>query len=206
VNGVVKKQYFLYGPHAEANIKNGNGRTYPIPVLEKNVNRLNEKDIPMKRMLGECGHPSNIEINYERVTHCTESLVMDGNLAIGKSFIYEEGLGKIIRSFIDRGTKVCTSTRGTGTLKDNIVQNDYFWKTNDLVHDPSGPSCFLDMVAESKDWVIENGLLVEKDRDQLLKKLDKVILEHQFSIDDRKAAFLKLFNDSLTKIQNKLLL
>lgn len=146
---------------------------------------------------------NSLDINYERVTHCTESLVMDGNLAIGKSFIFEEGLGKIIRTLIDRGTKICTSTRGTGTLKESVVQNDFLWKTNDLVHDPSGPSCFLDIVAESKEWVIENGLLVEKDRDELLKKVDKVILEHQFSIEDRRAAFLKLFNETINKIKNK---
>ena len=203
VNDKPVKNYYLYGPHADFNIENGNGRTYPLEVGIRNVNRLNEKDIPMKRMLGECGHPDKLDINYERVTHCVESLIMDGTKAIGKSYIYGEGLGKIIRTLMDRGTKICTSTRGTGTVKNGIVQNDFLWKTNDLVHDPSGPSCFLDVVAESKEWIIENGLLVEKDRDDLLVKVDKVILEHQFSIEDRQSAFLKLFNETINKIKLK---
>ena len=71
------KNYWLIGPHAEGGIVNGNGRTYPVPVVAKEVKRLNEKEIPNKRMLGELSHPSTIDINYERVSHLTTELKME---------------------------------------------------------------------------------------------------------------------------------
>ena len=203
VSGQVVKKYYLYGPHAESEIVNGNGRRYPRAVIERNVVRLNEKEIPNKRMLGELGHPDNMDINYERVSHITEILKMDGNIAVGKSLVIDTPMGKIIKSMMDVGVKICTSTRGMGTLKENIVQNDFMWKTNDLVHDPSAPSAVLDTICENKDWVLENGILTEKQRELVLVEVEKVILEHQFSKEDRQAAFLKLFSDTMTKIKGK---
>lgn len=203
-DGKTVKKYWLIGPHAEGDVINGNGRRYPVPVIEKNVIRLNEKEIPQNRMLGEVGHPSDIEIHYERVSHITKELKMEKNIAVGKSLVIDTPMGKITKSLMDVGVKVCTSTRGLGTLKENIVQNDFFWKCNDLVHDPSAPSAYLSSVCESRmEWVLEEGLLTEKEMQDTISEVNKVIIEHQFSKEDRSAAFLKLFQDTLNKIKTK---
>jgi len=197
------KKYWLNGPHADSEIKNGNGRIYPRTVVESNVIRLNKSEIPQNRLLGECGHPQNVDITYERVSHLIKELRMDNNIAYGKSLVLDTPLGKVIKSLMDEGVKVGTSTRGTGTVKNSIVQGDWFWKTNDLVHDNSGPSCLLDNICENREWVFENGLLTEKEREVIKTQVDKVVLEHQFSIEDRASAFLKLFNETIHKISLK---
>ena len=144
-----------------------------------------------------------MDITYERVSHLIKELRMDNNIAYGKSLVLDTPLGKVIKSLMDEGVKVGTSTRGTGTVKNSIVQGDWFWKTNDLVHDNSGPSCLLDNICENREWVFENGLLTEKEREVIKTQVDKVVLEHQFSIEDRASAFLKLFNETIHKISLK---
>ena len=198
------KNYWLIGPHAEGGIVNGNGRTYPVPVVAKEVKRLNEKEIPNKRMLGELSHPSTIDINYERVSHLTTELKMENNIAQGRSLVLDTPMGKITKSLMDVGVKICTSTRGLGTLRESIVQNDWRWKCNDLVHDPSAPSAVLDAICENRlEWVLEDGLLTEKEVTETIAEVNKVIIEHQFSIEDRQSAFLKIFTDVLTNIKKK---
>jgi hypothetical protein len=202
-DGKPVKKYWLNGPHADSEVFNGNDRMYPKVVVEKNVLRMNQKEIPQNRLLGECGHPNNVDITYERVSHLIKELKMDGNIAYGRSLVLDTPLGKVIKSLMDEGVKVGTSTRGTGTVKNKIVQGDWYWKTNDLVHDQSGPSCLLSNIYENREWVFENGLLTEKERENIIAEVDKVIVEHQFSIEDRQSAFLKLFNDTLNKIKQK---
>ncbi len=46
-----------------------NGRMYPFPVLEKEVNRYNEEYVKTKRALGELGHPDGPTVNLDRVSH-----------------------------------------------------------------------------------------------------------------------------------------
>ena len=41
----------------QADIKNRNGRVYPMDVLDKEVKRYNEEYIKNKRAFGELGHP-----------------------------------------------------------------------------------------------------------------------------------------------------
>lgn len=203
-DGKPVKKYYLSGVHAEAEVKNGNGRIYPLPVLEKNIIRLNEKDIPYRRMLGELSHPNNLDINYERVSHLTIDLKLEGNQAIGKSLVMDTPLGRIVKNLMDEDVKIGTSTRGAGTLKQSIVQNDYFWKCNDLVHDPSAPNATLSAICENRlEWVLEEGVLTEKEVQDVVSEVNKVIIEHQFSIEDRQSAFLKIFQNTLNKIKTK---
>ena len=52
-----EKDYWISGTFLEAETKNKNGRIYPLPILEKEVNRYNEEKVLKNRAFGECSHP-----------------------------------------------------------------------------------------------------------------------------------------------------
>lgn len=201
--GKMIKNLYLSGPHLQAVDKNQNERSYPYPVVEREVNKVNEMYIKNNRFLGELNHPNDLEINLERVSHMTTVLKMDGNIAYGKSKVLDTPLGLIAKKICEGGAKLGVSSRGAGTLKNGIVQNDYSLKCVDIVSDPSGQKCFVEGIMESKEWVMENGILTEKQYDESRKALDKIIVECKFSIEDKRAAFLNLFQKTLQQIGKK---
>ncbi len=78
------KNYKIRGVFMQADIKNRNGRVYPMEVLEKEVQRYNEKFIDENRAYGELGHPDGPTVNLERVSHMVTSLKPDGkNIYLG---------------------------------------------------------------------------------------------------------------------------
>lgn len=203
INDKEIRKHYIVGPHLDADIKNGNGRVYPRAIIDREVKRLMETKIKQNRLMGELNHPASVEINLERVSHLTKDLKMEGNIAVGKSLLLDTPMGKIAQALVDGGAKIGVSSRGVGTLKESIVQNDYSLICIDIVSDPSGPSCFVDNIMENKEWVFENGILTEKERQVVVAEVEKIIVETQYSIDDRKAAFLKLFNDAVFSIKSK---
>jgi len=73
-----KKNYKLKGIFLQGDIKNRNGRVYPVEVLEKEVKRYNKEFIAENRGYGELGHPERPTVNLERVSHMVTSLERDG--------------------------------------------------------------------------------------------------------------------------------
>ena len=65
-----KSNYKIKGIFLQGNIKNRNGRVYPVEVLEKEVNRYNKEFVDENRAYGELGHPdgSNSQ-SGKSVTH-----------------------------------------------------------------------------------------------------------------------------------------
>lgn len=204
VSGMTKvKKYYLQGPMIESDTKNHNGRIYPRSVLEREVKKINETKIKQNRFVGELLHPASSELGLN-VSHLIKELRMDGNIGYGKALVLDTPCGKIIKAMMDEGIKLGVSSRGLGTLKESIVQNDYRLVTIDCVFDPSAPSAFVDNLIESrKDWIMENGILTEKDVEEVIQKSDQIIIEHRFSVEEKQAAFMTLFNSVLNKIVTK---
>ena len=69
-----KKNHFIEGIFLQSDIKNRNGRVYPVNILEKEVHRYNESYISKDRALGELGHPEGPTVNLDRVSHKIVSL------------------------------------------------------------------------------------------------------------------------------------
>ena len=63
-----KRTTRLRGVFMQADIKNRNGRVYPMEVLNKEVKRYNKEYINEKRAFGELGHPDTT-VNLERASH-----------------------------------------------------------------------------------------------------------------------------------------
>ena len=166
VNG--KKNYKIRGVFLQSEIKNRNGRVYEKEILEKEVSRYNAEFINKKRAFGELGHPDSPTVNLERVSHMITTLYPDGTNFIGEAKIMNTPYGKIVKGLIDEGAQLGVSSRGMGSLSQiggvNYVGRDFYLATAaDIVADPSAPDAFVEGIMESKNWVWDNGVLVEKD-------------------------------------------
>ena len=162
-----QKDYKIKGIFLQSNIKNRNGRIYPKEVLDKEVTRYNKEFINKKRAFGELGHPDGPTVNLERVSHMITKLYPDGNNFIGEAKIMNTPYGKIVKGLIDEGAQLGVSSRGMGSLVNrgngNIVKDDFYLATAaDIVADPSAPDAFVEGIMEGKEWVWENGALIEK--------------------------------------------
>jgi len=170
-------------------LKNRNGRVYPKQILEQEVARYNREFINKKRAFGELGHPDGPTVNLERVSHMITSLTPDGANFIGEAKIMDTPYGKIVKGLIDEGAQLGVSSRGMGSIIQrngaNYVKDDFYLATAaDIVADPSAPDAFVEGIMESKEWVWDNGKLVERDieawkqqiREAKQRKLDEVKL------------------------------
>ena len=163
-----KKDYKIKGVFLQSNIKNRNGRIYPKEILAKEVTRYNKEFINKKRAFGELGHPDGPTVNLERVSHMITKLYPDGDNFIGEAKVMNTPYGKIVKGLIDEGAQLGVSSRGMGSLVNrggkNYVKDDFYLATAaDIVADPSAPDAFVEGIMEGKEWVWENGALIEKD-------------------------------------------
>jgi len=196
-----KKSLFIEGIFLQGNIKNRNGRMYPMETLRKEVERYNESNIVSGRALGELGHPDGPTVNLDRVSHKIVSLKESGSNFIGKAKILNTPMGKIASNLIEEGVKLGVSSRGIGSLKQtkegfNVVGEDFMLATAaDIVADPSAPDAFVEGIMEGKDWVWDGGVLREKYAERTYKTINTLV--DQKALDEKK---LSLFNDFLSNL------
>ena len=195
-----EKNYLIRGPFIEANIKNKNNRIYPSPVIKPQVEKYQEL-IKNNRAVGELNHPSTLEIDPKNISHKTTKLEWDGdNIVFGEARITKTPYGMIVRSLMDEGIKLGVSSRGSGTLKEGVVQKDYRYVCNDIVWEPSAPAAFVEGVLEAKtEWVLENGILVEKDIEELQEDLSN------FKTKDINKVVTHVFEKALNKAAQRTL-
>ena len=194
------KEYFIEGIFLQSNLKNRNGRVYPIEILDKEIKRYNKEYVAKNRAFGELGHPDSPTINLDRVSHMIKELKRDGDNFIGKAKIMDTPYGKIVKSLIDEGATLGVSSRGMGSLAQkngvSMVQDDFTLATAaDIVADPSAPNAFVEGVMEAKEWVMVDGKFVEKD----LLEAQRII--RKTSSKNLNEAKLKLFADFLNKVK-----
>ena len=180
------KNYKIRGIFMQADIKNRNGRIYPMEVLNEEVKKYNKNFIEQNRAFGELGHPDGPTVNLERVSHMITSLKPDGKNFIGEAKIMDTPMGKIVKNLMDEGAKLGVSSRGMGSLKQkdgaNVVSDDFYLATAaDIVADPSAPNAFVEGIMEGKEWVWNNGALVEAHVADLKKKFD--VKKHQRQVN-----------------------
>ena len=195
------KRLCIEGVFLQGGIKNRNGRMYPVDILEREVNRYNNTFVKQGRALGELGHPEGPTVNLDRVSHKITSLVREGNNFRGKATLLSTPMGKIASSLIDEGVKLGVSSRGVGSLKEDlhgckVVGEDFMLATAaDIVADPSAPDAFVSGIMEGKEWVWEGGIL----REQLAEKTQNRIntLVDQKALEEHK---LQLFQDFLANL------
>ena len=95
------RDYKIKGIFMQADVKNRNGRVYPMEVLQKEVNRYNKEYINEKRAFGELGHPDGPTVNLERASHMITGLYPDGKNFIGEAKVLSTPMGNIVKSLMD---------------------------------------------------------------------------------------------------------
>jgi len=194
-----KKDYKIKGIFMQADIKNKNGRVYPMEILQKEVKRYNEEFINEKRAYGELGHPEGPTINLERASHMITALYADGKNFIGEAKILATPMGEIVKTLMDEGAKLGVSSRGMGSLEEkkdgaSYVRNDFYLATAaDIVSDPSAPSAFVEGIMEGKEWVWNHGALVQSELVEMKERINTRIRKKQTLEQNLEfAKFLKL--------------
>jgi hypothetical protein len=196
-----KKSLYIEGVFLQGDIKNRNGRMYPMETLRREVTRYNENHVQSGRALGELGHPDGPTVNLDRVSHKIVSLRESGSNFIGKAKILSTPMGKIAESLISEGVKLGVSSRGIGSLKltregINVVGEDFMLATAaDIVADPSAPDAFVSGIMEGKEWVWDGGILREKYATKTYARINTLV--DQKKLDEQK---LDLFNDFLNNL------
>ena len=194
-----KKEYKIRGVFLQSEIKNRNGRVYPTEVLVREVNRYTKEFINKNRAFGELGHPDGPTVNLERVCHMVKSLTQDGKDFIGEAKIMDTPYGKIVKGLIDEGAQLGVSSRGMGSLVQkggaNYVGKDFYLATAaDIVADPSATDAFVEGIMESKEWIWNNGVLVEKELDMWKREIEQT---KRHALAEAKANVFKKFIQNL---------
>ena len=195
------KKLYIEGVFLQGELKNRNGRMYPIQTLAREVGRYNEAFVNKGRALGELGHPDGPTVNLDRVSHKITSLVQEGNNFRGKAQILSTPMGKIASSLLDEGVKLGVSSRGVGSLQTTsegckIVGEDFQLATAaDIVADPSAPDAFVNGIMEGREWVWEGGILREQLATQTKKRINTLV--DQKTLEENK---LQLWSDFLSNL------
>ncbi len=198
-----KKDFFIEGIFMQADLKNRNGRIYPMPVMEKEVNRYVKEYVDTKRAFGELGHPESPSINLDRISHMITELKRDGSNIVGRAKILETPMGNIARNIIQGGGALGVSSRGMGSLKDRNgimeVQDDFTLATAaDIVADPSAPGAFVNGIMEGVEWIWDNGLLKAQQIELYKEEIEKAAAKPNKRVLEE--TMLRTWSDFLSKL------
>jgi len=193
------KSYKIRGVFMQADIKNRNGRVYPVETLAKEVKRYTNEFINKKRAFGELGHPDGPTVNLERVSHMITSLKPEGKNFVGEAKIMDTPYGKIVKNLIDEGAQLGVSSRGMGSIQQsqgkNIVGRDFYLATAaDIVADPSAPDAFVEGIMEGKEWVWDNGMLKSKSVEEYKEEIERTKRQELAEVKS------KIFTDFINKL------
>ena len=183
-----EKEMKIKGIFMQADIKNRNGRVYPMAVLQKEVDRYNKEFVAEGRAFGELGHPDGPTVNLDRVSHMVTSLEPDGKNFIGEAKLLSTPMGEIAKALIKDGGKLGVSSRGMGSLESrngaNYVKNDFYLATAaDIVADPSAPKAFVEGIMEGKEWVWSNGILKEVEVEQIKEDIEADVRKKTYNFE-----------------------
>ena len=189
-----EKSYKIRGIFMQGDIKNRNGRVYPMEILTKEVKNYNNKFVSENRAYGELGHPEGPTVNLERVSHLVTELYPDGKNIVGEARILETPMGKIVKTLMDDGCKLGVSSRGMGSLDERdgakYVRSDFYLAAAaDIVADPSAPSAFVQGIMEGKEWVWNHGSLIEAHVAEVKRSFD--VKKRQRQANESALAFAK---------------
>ena len=158
-----KKNYAIQGIFAQAEKKNRNGRIYPMPIIEKAVNKYDTEQVQRGRAVGELNHPEGPTVNLDKVSHKINKLEFQGNDVVGEASILKTPMGEVVKGLLDGDVTFGVSTRGMGSLSQRnnamVVNDDYILNAVDIVQDPSAPGAFVNGIMEGVEWVWNNGII-----------------------------------------------
>jgi hypothetical protein len=146
-NNPTDKRVRVQGKLQEADVKNGNGRVYPLDILKKQVDDYIKGPVASKTATGELDHPEASIINLSNVSHLITKVWWEGNDVMGELMLLSTPSGKIAQEIIAAGIPLGISSRGMGSVKqigETVeVQDDFELLCWDLVSVPSTPKAYM---------------------------------------------------------------
>ena len=156
---VAKGGLILSGRFQTAGVKNGNGRVYSRPILEREMKTYHNL-VQERRALGELDHPEDSVINLRNASHLVTDVWWDGNDVMGKVEVLNTPSGNILKGLVESGVKLGISSRGLGTVTENgdisEVNDDFQLICFDFVSEPSTPGAFMMKEAKNNEPNIFN--------------------------------------------------
>ena len=175
-----EKEYFVHGIFMRAEAENKNHRKYPKHILEKQVNKFISESVNTGSSFGELTHPEHLDVDPYKTSHRITMLEWDSNAVYGKAKILDNPTGNIAKSLIQDGVgKISMSSRGSGSVKEGFVQDDYRLITVDLVLNPSVVDAVMTMIREKEELLLDNnvdemtlGILIEDIKNNKINRRD----------------------------------
>ncbi len=144
------KNLWLSGIFMQSEMKNRNGRNYPLAEIAEAVKQTKQRIDEGSGIMGELDHPQSLTINLDRVSHVITEMWMNGNNACGKAKIIEgTPMGQIAKSLVQAGVKLGVSSRGAGNVNESGAVTGFQFITVDIVAQPSAPNAYPGSVYES---------------------------------------------------------
>ena len=144
----------IRGCFQRADEANNNKRIYSKTLLDREITKLAES-ISERRLMGELDHPQHDSVKLSNVSHLITGLKMKGTEVIGEAEILDTPSGKVAKALIEGGVKVGISSRGMGTVSEDLdgtrhVNEDFRLITWDLVADPSTRGAYPDLTESTQ--------------------------------------------------------
>jgi len=147
---------WLSGIFMQADIKNRNGRVYPITEISAAVKSAQQRIAESNGIFGELDHPQTLSINLDRISHVITELRVEGSNAIGKAKLLETPMGKIAKELAKSGVALGVSSRGAGAVNESGGVTGFQFVTVDIVAQPSAPNAYPQTISESLEMA-KNG-------------------------------------------------
>jgi len=146
---VIGKSLYMEGIFIQGGVKNQNQRVYPVNEIANAVNSMKKRIAEKFTIIGEIDHPSDLNINLDRVSHMIVSMDMKGNDGIGKLKMLPTPMGNVCKTLLESGVKLGVSSRGSGDVDANGNVSGFEIITVDIVANPSAPDAYPSPIYEN---------------------------------------------------------
>ena len=116
------KPLMVTGVLQRAEAKNQNGRVYPKEVLAREVKQYMKGPVAENRAMDELDHPESSVINLQNVSHTVKKCWWEGDDVMGNVEILNTPAGNILKALFASGITVGISSRGMGSVSENIAE------------------------------------------------------------------------------------
>ena len=157
------KPLVVTGVIQRAEAKNQNGRIYPKEILEREIENYINGPVKERRALGELDHPESSVINLQNASHNITKVYWNGDDVMGEVEVLSTPSGNILKELFRNGITVGISSRGMGSVKDNMsegtveVQDDFELLCFDFVSTPSTHGAYMAPVGRA----LQEGKITE---------------------------------------------
>ncbi|UZV40459.1 peptidase [Campylobacter phage vB_CjeM_WX1] len=158
------KKYKIAGIFSTIGEKNRNGRIYPKELWESNVKKYQDviKSGSINRLC-EWEHPERGTVDPMEAVAAINKLEINGKYVMGEATLLDNPRANQLKSLIDNGIKLSVSSRGSGRVKNGIVES-FDLITYDLVSAPSDYNATMEgtsIYESQKEFIMVDGKLVE---------------------------------------------